>query len=186
MSLYFAFVSLIMSPWIMNIKLYSMLTEFPLRCFRQLFQTPIRGLKSGLNMAMAFSRNEDENPIWMTEIIPYMHIPMPLNAHLLFLSRVGLTPFTDQFSITLIINQQPSTANIMACPERSMAFLFILFFIALSDKPSITPAILSCATRNLNVETYRDISNNNIELVIKVKSDRIRWNSFTESVSRAL
>ena len=63
MCLYFAFVSLIMSPWIMYIKLYSMLTKSPLRCLGQRFQTQIRGRKSGLNMAMAFSRSEDENPI---------------------------------------------------------------------------------------------------------------------------
>ena len=162
------------------------LTAFFPRTFWHVLKIQDSDWKSGLNMTVVSSLSGEENPIWMTEIIPYRHMQITLNAHLLYLNRVGLAPLTDQFSITLIINQQPSTKNIKTCPKRSMAFLFILFFIVLSDKPSFTLAILSCETRNLNVEKYMAISSNKIELVRQVKIDRISWNWFTESVSRAL
>ena len=144
----------------------------------------INGRENFLTIAIVSDLNEGDITMCKIDAMPYMLILTHLTIHLLFLNSVGLLSKVNHKSMTLNRNELPSVKKIVAWPNKSIPFFFILFLIAVSDKTSLI--ILSCFKRNLKIDIYIAISDNISEVITTVKPSPARNSSFTSRSLGAL
>ena len=128
-------------------------------------------------MAVVSDLNDEDITMCKIDPMPYMLILINLTIHLLSLNSVGLLSMANHNSIALIRSELLSVIKIIAWPNKSMPFFFILFLMVVSDKTSLI--ILSCFMRNLKMETYMAISDNISGVTTNIKTSPARRSSFS-------